>query len=914
MKYLKNNLKQIFFLAAITSIIFLNSCSKSTATIWTDSDNNRIAFGVEKLTEALNEAGYKVNVVSESPSESSNAVIYIGLADDKALQEISNGAGIDLATPDKKEGFSIQSVKNNTILSGFDPSGALYACLELSERIKDKGCIPDNISFSDSPEMVLRGTAIGQQKTEILPGRKVYEYPITPENFPWFYDKELWIKYLDLLVENRFNSLYMWNGHPFASLVKLEDYPFAMEVDSATFEKNKEIFSFITHEADKRGIWVIQMFYNIIVSKPFADHYGIETQERSRSIDPVIADYTQKSIAAFIENYPHVGLMVCLGEAMNTIDDDVNWFTETIIPGVKDGLTAINQVELPPIVLRGHDTDAKRVMDKALPIYSNLYTTYKYNGESLTTYNPQADWVKNNLALSELGSVHISNVHVLANLEPFRYGSPDFIEKSVIAMRSDYKANGLHLYPQASYWDWPYTADKVSPRELQIDRDWIWYKAWARYAWKSQRDAAEEDNYWSSQLGNFYGNSEAGSLIQKAYEESGEIAPKLARRFGISDGNRQTLLLGEFMSQLVNPTKWRIYPSFVESCGPKGERLPEYALKEFNKEAHVGETPPQIIAEVLDHGEKAVEAIDDAAPLIKENKEEFQRLQNDIHCYNAFAKFFANKVKAAMLVLDYQLSGDITELEKAIPFLEESVANYKELTDLTKDTYLYANSMQTDMRRIPIDGTEGENKTWVELLPHYQVELDNFKANVKKLKEAGGQVDEKAEVLRPASITLDNKSLKPVALKEGLKVYSDKDFKISKMAEALSELKMIPLNYSEQVEKGTTLKFKNDQPVKLVVGYFNGHSFKILEPPTLETNALANSRGQADIRIANAMTVDGLYPVNVYTYYYEPGEHELKLNKGIALLLGVMDGNQEIVTYDAGLGLDGKKTVDWLFY
>lgn len=81
-----------------------------------------------------------------------------------------------------------------------------------------------------------------------------------------------------MMVDNRLNSLYLWNGHPFASLVRLKDYPFAVEVDSATFRKNEEIFSFLTHEANRRGIYVIQMFYNIIVSKPFADHYGIATQ------------------------------------------------------------------------------------------------------------------------------------------------------------------------------------------------------------------------------------------------------------------------------------------------------------------------------------------------------------------------------------------------------------------------------------------------------------------------------------------------------------------------------------------------------------------------------------------------------------------------------------------------------------
>ena len=121
--------------------------------------------------------------------------------------------------------------------------------------------------------MVLRGACIGVQKPSYLPGQNMFmNILIHPETFPWFYDKKLWIQYLDSMVENRMNSLYLWNGHPFASLVKLKDYPYAVEVDDATFKKNEEIYHFLTTEADKRGIWVIQMFYNIIVSKPFAEH------------------------------------------------------------------------------------------------------------------------------------------------------------------------------------------------------------------------------------------------------------------------------------------------------------------------------------------------------------------------------------------------------------------------------------------------------------------------------------------------------------------------------------------------------------------------------------------------------------------------------------------------------------------
>src|SRR5258705_1834806 len=418
------------------------------------------------------------------------------------LEKIKYQIRIDMAGNGKKEGFSISGDKDLTTVAGNDESGILYGCLELADRIRAARSFPGNLNITDAPEMVLRGQCIGLQKSTYLPGRKVYEYPITPETFPWFYDKKLWIQVLDSMLDNRMNSLYLWNGHPFASLVKLKDYPYAVEVDDATFKKNEEMYRFLTTEADKRGIWVIQMFYNIIVSKPFAEKHKIKTQDRERPIIALIADYTRKSIAAFVEKYPNVGLMVCLGEAMEGVgNDDIEWFTKTIIPGVQDGLKALGKTDEPPIVLRAHDTDAPSVMEAALPLYKNLYTEAKFNGEALTDPRPRGEWAKLHQTLSHLGSVQIENVHIMANLEPFRYGAPDFIQQSVIGMHEVMGGNGLHLYPQASYWDWPYSADSVKgKRLLQIERDWIWYKAWSRYAWKSKRDRKEEVNYLSGLL------------------------------------------------------------------------------------------------------------------------------------------------------------------------------------------------------------------------------------------------------------------------------------------------------------------------------------------------------------------------------------------------------------------------------
>ena len=871
------------------------------------SKPNRIAFAVEQLQKHLQSAGCEVTV--QEVGKKLNARKYDVVIE--LAETPSPGAA--------KEGFTIETKGKHTLVKGNDATGVLYACRELIDNYIDKGNFSFPTSLTDAPEMVLRGACVGVQKMEYLPGRGVYEYPYTPESFPWFYDKEQWIDYLDMLYANRMNSLYLWNGHPFASLVKLPDYPFAVEVDDETFRMNEEMFSFLTDEADKRGIFVIQMFYNILLSKPFAEHYGLKTQDRNRPITPLLSDYTRKSIAAFVEKYSNVGLLVCLGEAMATYEDDVVWFTETIIPGVKDGLKALGRTDEPPILVRAHDTDCKMVMDAALPIYKNLYTMHKYNGESLTTYEPRGPWAKIHTDLSSLGSIHISNVHILANLEPFRWSSPDFVQKAVTAMHNVHGANALHLYPQASYWDWPYTADRLADgsRQKQLDRDWMWYALWGRYAWKHLRDRGEEMNYWDGRLGSFYGApASAMAHIREALEETGEIAPKLLRRFGITEGNRQTLLLGMFMSQLVNPYKYTIYPGFYESCGPEGEKLIEYVEKEWKKEPHVGELPLDIVAQVIAHGDKAVAAIERVNPSeIGANRDEFLRLKNDIYCYREFAYAFNLKVKAASKVLDYQWGGNLADLDAAVPLMEQGLVHWRKLVELTRPAYHYANSMQTSQRRIPIGGDGGKNKTWEEMLVHYEQELANFRTNLQMLhSQAAGTfapVQKKILPLKEARYTLHS-GQQQTTLTEGATLFSNlPNATVDGLAEELQGLKALVLDGDGQRKEATLLDFESDKPLKILVAYFRDDQRKYAKAPKLEIDATANDYGQAEPCLTNGIHLAGLPLANVHSYSFPAGRHTLRLPVGYSLVLGF--SAEEVTPRNVGLG-GGNQTMDWLFY
>jgi hypothetical protein len=137
---------------------------------------------------------------------------------------------------------------------------------------------------------------------------------------------------------------------------------------------------------------------------------------------------------------------------------------------------------------------------------------------------------------------------------------------------------------------------------------------------------------------------------------------------------------------------------------------------------------------------------------------------------------------------------------------------------------------------------------------------------------------------------------------------------IKDLAPELKGLKGIRFSRATQVTNGTTLRFKNDRPVKLVVGFFNTRDRKYLAPSDLETDASANDYGQADVKIANAVVIEGLPVVNIHTYTFKKGTNSLVLGKGACLVLGFIDESQALKSYDAGLGkASGNKEIDWLF-
>ncbi|MDE3105472.1 MAG: hypothetical protein KGK08_09890 [Acidobacteriota bacterium] len=814
--------------------------------------------------------------------------------------------------PNAKEAFVLRRLGDTLIVAGYDASGTLYGALELAQRILAAHALPATLDYEDHPQLKLRGTAIGMQKPEITYEGAEYDYPYTPQNFPFFYDKAYWSKYLDMLASERINTLYLWSGHPFTSLLRLPRYPEAQELPTAQLEQNIAMFHWLTEQADRRGIWVLQGFYNIHLSHAFARAHHVPYHLGAPT--PLASEYTRYAVSEFIREYPNVGLMMTLGEAMGP-HYGPEWLTGTIIPGVKDGLAELEQqlghpVEPPPIVVRAHATDIDAVMAAARPLYANIDTMYKWNGESLTWTNVRGPVRAQFERLVAGSNVQIANVHILSNLEPFRWGDPDFIRQTVLNFER-IGIGGAHIYP-LRFWDWPVSADNTSPLLEQTDRDWIWYEAWARYAWNPNRDPQAEAVYWAQRFADRFGSEVAGQHLLAAYELSGVCAPRLLPRIGITEGNRQVFSLGMTMPQLIDAARFNPAQTLWTGDAPDGERLVDYVAAEAAHKPHHGDTPIVAAQESAASAARAVQEAEAAASGITRNQQEYQRIVNDMRAIAALMAFYNAKTQAAADVMLFGYDRDPQHLHAAEDLLRASVEHFRTLVQLTDTTYRDAAAMHTTQRQIPVRGGPS-TEHFRDLLPVYEHELATFHARLQKLGSAGsaitdhnqsGTAGSKPLAQVPFTLSQGDASVFPVAVGEPIFNGSDR-MKITALDPSLVGLRGIRL----ALQGHGSVEFSLPQPAQVLIGTVHAKGADALN--------LSSATEQWNIAIPDALRLSGSStPVTAWTMQLPAGRNQLALGAGSFVVLGFLPASVELrpqVRFDASAGTSGPPNLDWLF-
>jgi hypothetical protein len=672
-------------LVPIFVLLLAGNAQAGAVTVATDPQATpRELYGAARLREALE---------LTLPGATAVGSVLIGVKSSSLFTGIT-GLPDFAARP---ESFHLGRVRDRWVVAGSDPSGVLYGCLELARRISASRGLPRAIDVTDGPAFRIRGTNLFWMK------QGTYNWPITRENFPWFYNRKLMGSYLDELAENGYNTIYFWSGHPFPFFLELPRYREARELSDADLQDNIAQLKWFTAEADRRGIWTVLHFYNIHVSPPFAQAHANEgVRVENEASTPLLEAYTRYCVSEFVKSYPNVGIMLTAGEALQVKQEE--FIRDAVIAGIRDS------GKKPPLIVRQWCIDPYRYRDIVKPAYDNLYTMMKHNTEMLVSPYPDP----RNKTWISFGQSHIINVHLDTDVVPFRWGSPLFIHQMVQNWK-EIGASGLHLYPLVS-WSWPETMDRTDPPLSTVERDRIWIEAFGRYVWNPDRPASQEEKYWTDELSRRFGSPEAGRAVYDYYVMTGPILPGLQNTINIYNmgwhppglGQEASLNgilhsdrwegVGDSLARPLDDVTLNLYEKKVGKLSASAKQRPPQSVKEFVGAALASRKedviPPTNLSELyVGMAEQALAGLEAASGAAHNESAEYHRFVNDARCLVQLSRFYHAKIAAAIEKGRFEGTGGAEHYSRMLTSLEESVREYAKLEETATPAYRQASDI-----------------------------------------------------------------------------------------------------------------------------------------------------------------------------------------------------------------------------
>ena len=201
-----------------------------------------------------------------------------------------------------------------------------------------------------------------------------------------------------------------------------------------------------------------------------------------------------------------------------------------------------------------------------------------------------------------------------------------------------------------------------------------------------------------------------------------------------------------------------------------------------------GETPASVIARcgwrLSCSAESAAESR--GAEGHEESRRVRALLERRPAAFQLLAAFYALKLPAAAAVLVTSKARRTTlDTGTAERDLDESLEAFAQLTKLTEHSYRFANSMQTGHRKIPFPGAAngvGTNYHWSQVLPLYEKELADFRAQVEELKKprpAGSATGAPIAAWPAAKFKLISTNAETYEVKIGARPFADRKYTIT---------------------------------------------------------------------------------------------------------------------------------------
>src|SRR5215210_7471376 len=168
-----------------------------------------------------------------------------------------------------REAYSVVRDKKKITVTGGDERGMIYGSLSIAEDVRNGIGLKDIRPRSEKPNYELRAVKFD------LPWDTYRHSAALDLHYETCRDINYWRSFLDMMVENRLNSLSLWNLHPYTFMIKPKNFPEASPFNDVEMKDWKNLFSGIFRMAKERAIDTYIIPFNIFVSPEFSKAHNV---------------------------------------------------------------------------------------------------------------------------------------------------------------------------------------------------------------------------------------------------------------------------------------------------------------------------------------------------------------------------------------------------------------------------------------------------------------------------------------------------------------------------------------------------------------------------------------------------------------------------------------------------------------
>jgi len=622
--------------------------------------------------------------INQNPAGKSTALYTIELAISKSLFP---------------ESFSIKPAGKIITIAGGDERGLIYGCLSLAEDLRNGVALKD---------------CKAKHEKSFLPFRAI-KYDLPWDTYRHSYALELhdqtcrdtsyWKSFLDMMVENRFNALTLWNLHPYTFLIQPKNFPEASPWNDKEMKEWQTLFHAIVRMAKERAIDTYIVPFNIFVTPEFARAHNVAMDNLNHDYfvrgdtSAIIKQYTKECVTQMLNEYPDLtGIGLTLGEGMAgmTPQQREDWMKETIIEGMRlanrksklihripfsstTGSLGITSIETEKLTRSVIEEEAAMGFTEG-PIWADLkfnwshaHSTTKlikvHGGKLYDTYfNP--------------GPSAYKIIWTARNEDFFclRWGVPSFIREHVKQNTHSYSGGyivGSETYIPAKDY---FTKDTTNLSwQYAFERQWLFYKTWGRLLY----DPHTKDEVFKAEFIRRYGKQ--GKNLLTASALAGSTALRIASDF---DCGWDFTLYTEGMMALDTATKNVSYISVDRLIHQPPLDSDYVSIADYVQRFSIGELRliiPPMLAESLEKDcNKALGLVRNVNTT--KNKALLYEV-SDIKTWAYLGLHFAEKIRGAVFLQRYRVYGRDENKQNAVLHLQKALGYWDSVISITHPLY-----------------------------------------------------------------------------------------------------------------------------------------------------------------------------------------------------------------------------------